>query len=68
MDSSFHSVPFGMAYALIFCDTDRSSTLSGHLQPDSVEDMSVLNLPIHETINAYFNSLLSKMCIFPHFI
>ena len=45
LDSSFHFVPFTMTYTLIFSDTDRSSTLSGRPQPDSVEDLSVLNLP-----------------------
>ena len=45
IDFSFYCVPFTMTYSLIFSDTDRSSTLSGRPQPDSVEDLSVLNLP-----------------------
>ena len=37
---------FGMTKTLILSDTDRSSTLSGRWQPDSVEDLSVLNLKL----------------------
>ena len=40
----YTGLKFAFGGGLIVSDTDRSSTLSGHQQPDSVEDLSVLKL------------------------